>query len=377
MSNYTQTTNFATKDALASGNPLKIVKGTEINTEFANIATAVATKSDLASPTFTGTVTIPTLAVTGTSTLTGVATFTSQPILSSLTASKVVFTDASKGLVSTGSLGADQGGTGVVNNAAMTVTGSGNFAYTRTLTAATNVTFPITGTLATLAGTETFTNKTLGAGTASVPALLLTSGTNLTSATAGAIEYDGKVIYATPLSTQRGIIPTQQYYRLNAVRLVASTASAVSIFGVGATLSASTVYEFEMVVALSKTDGSTAHTMAFSFGGTATINNIAYEVLLNNSGTSFVQFSSGNGANGFIQTASATQVVGSTGASLPQYNNLLFKGTVSINAGGTFIPQYTCSSAPGGSGYTTAIGSYIKINPISESGAATNVGTWA
>jgi hypothetical protein len=58
-------------------------------------------------------------------------------------------------------LPAASGGTGVANNAAMTVTGSGNFAYTRTLTAATNVTFPTTGTLATLAGTETFTNKTL------------------------------------------------------------------------------------------------------------------------------------------------------------------------------------------------------------------------
>lgn len=60
MSNYTQSTNFATKDALTSGNPLKIVKGTEINTEFANIAIAVATKADLASPTFTGTPTLPT-----------------------------------------------------------------------------------------------------------------------------------------------------------------------------------------------------------------------------------------------------------------------------------------------------------------------------
>jgi hypothetical protein len=163
MSNYTQTTNFATKDALASGNPLKVVKGTEINTEFANIATAVATKADSASPTFTGTVTIPTLAVTG------VATLTSQPILSSLTASKPVFTDASKGLVSTGTLGADQGGTGVANNVAMTVTGSGNFAYTRTLTGTTNVTLPITGTLATLAGTETFTNKTLTSPTLTTP----------------------------------------------------------------------------------------------------------------------------------------------------------------------------------------------------------------
>jgi hypothetical protein len=53
------------------------------------------------------------------------------------------------------------GGTGVNNNASATVTSSGNFAYTRTLTAATNVTFPTTGTLATLAGSETFTNKTL------------------------------------------------------------------------------------------------------------------------------------------------------------------------------------------------------------------------
>ena len=61
----------------------------------------------------------------------------------------------------TGILGAANGGSGVANNAAMTVTGSGNFAYTRTLTGTTNVTLPTTGTLTTLAGSETFTNKTL------------------------------------------------------------------------------------------------------------------------------------------------------------------------------------------------------------------------
>ena len=60
-----------------------------------------------------------------------------------------------------GTLAPANGGTGVSNNAAMTVTGSGNFAYTRTLTGATNVTFPTTGTLSTLAGSETLTNKTL------------------------------------------------------------------------------------------------------------------------------------------------------------------------------------------------------------------------
>jgi hypothetical protein len=64
MSDYTKSTNFATKDALSSGNALKIVKGTEIDTEFNNIATAIATKADLTSPTFTGTVVIPTATIT-------------------------------------------------------------------------------------------------------------------------------------------------------------------------------------------------------------------------------------------------------------------------------------------------------------------------
>jgi len=51
---------------LPSGDAGKIIQGTEFNTEFDNIATAVATKADLASPTFTGTVTIPNLTFTGT-----------------------------------------------------------------------------------------------------------------------------------------------------------------------------------------------------------------------------------------------------------------------------------------------------------------------
>jgi len=46
MSNYTKTVNFAAKDALTTGDANKVVKGTEIDTEFNNIATAVATKID-------------------------------------------------------------------------------------------------------------------------------------------------------------------------------------------------------------------------------------------------------------------------------------------------------------------------------------------
>ena len=40
---YTKTVNFSVKDTLASGDPNKIIKGAEINTEFNNIETAIST----------------------------------------------------------------------------------------------------------------------------------------------------------------------------------------------------------------------------------------------------------------------------------------------------------------------------------------------
>lgn len=60
MANYTKSTNFAVKDGLPSGDPLKVVKGTEIDTEFNNIATAVTSKADISGPTFLGTPFAPT-----------------------------------------------------------------------------------------------------------------------------------------------------------------------------------------------------------------------------------------------------------------------------------------------------------------------------
>lgn len=66
MSNYTKTTNFAVKDGLVSGNPLKIIKGTEIDTEFNNIASAVASKPDANNGTHTGTTTIANISLSGT-----------------------------------------------------------------------------------------------------------------------------------------------------------------------------------------------------------------------------------------------------------------------------------------------------------------------
>jgi hypothetical protein len=189
--------------------------------------------------------------------------------------------------------------------------------------------------------------------------LVLTSDTLSSPAAAGQIEYSSPIFAATPVGTQRGIVPTQQYYRLDSAYAGSNVNTAQSIFGVGVTLSSSTVYEFEMVIALSKSAGTTSHTVGIGFGGTASINNIGYRLNIQNpSGTSFVVVATAD-YQMFIQTASNTTVTGAQ-----------------ASAGGTFIPQYTLSAAPGGA-YSTAAGSFIRIAPIGASGSAINVGTWA
>lgn len=86
MTDYVKSTNFASKDSLAIGNPLKIVKGTEIDTEFNNIATAVATKADLNSPSFIGTPQAPTPAAGNSTTLLATTAFVANAITAATTA---------------------------------------------------------------------------------------------------------------------------------------------------------------------------------------------------------------------------------------------------------------------------------------------------
>jgi|DEB0MinimDraft_10_1074344.scaffolds.fasta_scaffold13676_2 hypothetical protein len=81
MSSYTKSTDFASKDALLTGNPLKVVKGTEIDDELNAIQTAINSKADSNSPALTGTPTTPTAAASTDTTQVASTAFVQDAIL--------------------------------------------------------------------------------------------------------------------------------------------------------------------------------------------------------------------------------------------------------------------------------------------------------
>lgn len=221
------------------------------------------------------------------------------------------------------------------------------------------------------------TPVSLPAGTTSSAPLTLQSGTNLTTATAGSVEYDGKAIYTTP--SGRGVSPSMMFYRLNSNYVGSNATGAQSLFGVGVTLAASTVYAFEGHFQLQKSAGTTSHNVSLLMGGTATVNNIniaATTQRVNTANTADVGSATLVAVLGFSTVFNSaltfTNAVTASAATLM----VIMRGTVSVNAGGTFIPQYQLSAAPGGA-YSTLAGSAFYIWPIGTAGSNVSVGPWA
>lgn len=118
------------------------------------------------------------------------------------------------------------------------------------------------------------------------------------------------------------------------------------------------------------TTGTTSHTLATLFGGTATLTSIGYQVQASNAATEVL------GAVSVIWSSVATATVVSSALASATHHSILLTGIVRVNAGGTFIPQYQWSSAPGVAGVTLA-NSHLMLIPFGSKTATTAGGVWS
>lgn len=169
-------------------------------------------------------------------------------------------------------------------------------------------------------------------------------------------------------------LPGEMVYRLNADYTAATSTAAQSALGAGVTVVASTVYQFEALYAITKTGGAVG-IMSTLFGGTATVNNIGYVVMRYYDTTSLTVANTPPASYNYSSVATAFTTMTSSAATAT-YHILQLRGTVSVNVGGTFIPQIQTSTGAAGTLLVKA-GSFFKISPLGASGANTSIGTWA
>lgn len=213
----------------------------------------------------------------------------------------------------------------------------------------------------------------IAAGSATVAPIKLhsSSGTVLTTATAGAIEYDGTCFYNTMATNNRGLMPSEQWVILTSNNTLTSQTAAQPIFDGGGAPPAGSItlpvgtYEFQCVfnlTGMSATSGS----FGFSLGGTATFTQ-GWQALAAK-GTA-VSLATANPStlswHAAASTAIATAGVGTVGEAF-------IRGIIRITVTGTIIPQVSLGVAAAA---VVQANSYCKFKALG-SPTVVGIGNW-
>jgi hypothetical protein len=213
------------------------------------------------------------------------------------------------------------------------------------------------------------------AGTATVPPLDFVSGTLNTTAVAGAVEYDGVVLYGTPQASNRGVLDTTHFMVLAADYTANDSSSAQKVFNIGTssagaiTLPASTAYFMEAVYYITRGVGSNSHTLSTLFAVSSALTGITYTADTTSTASNIL-----GAVSRIYATGVGATVVTAASTTSNENITVVIRGIVRTNTATTFTPQIQYSSAPGGAP-TVLTNSYIRLTPIGTNGV-TFVGNW-
>ena len=201
--------------------------------------------------------------------------------------------------------------------------------------------------------------------------LKFASGTNLATAQAGAVEFDGSAYYSSIAASTRGVVPSEQIVVLNSAYTLTSQTAAQKLFNASTNGSVTLpigTYEFECrfsLTSLSATSGSFGFAMV---AGTAVIGSqgwLAYAAKPTALATT------GNASTTYNTAANTTLVTGNTSTT----GQAFIKGIIKITTAGTVTPSVSLGVAAAA---VVGINSYFKITPISGTSAANIVvGNWS
>jgi len=213
----------------------------------------------------------------------------------------------------------------------------------------------------TVAANDITLGKTLkprtGTSTANTAPLQFTSGVNLTTAVAGAVEYDGTFLYSTPTTTSgRGQIPSLQTFRLAAAG--GNITTIANFFGATSSinLAASSVYSIEAMAYFLR---NTAGTVTWTLTASSAPNVISgvYQ------GSPVTGIAAGTPITGYAGSRAATTAAFPATASIANnvYMVFAFRIQVFTNLATTFALQATVGTG----NITPQAGSFYTVNQIS------------
>jgi len=211
-------------------------------------------------------------------------------------------------------------------------------------------------------------------GTTTVAPIQFTTGTNLTTQTAGCLEYNGNAFFATQnASTGRGMVLAPTIIRIASTLTKGANNTLESLFDAAndtLSLTNDTLHWFRGVLLLNKASSGSTNTLNIAFTFSQTVQSITYqyETYTTAATTTIVQRAN--------VTSGASNAIDTSGTGSASYYVKL-EGWFRTNAvtGGTLIPQFTQTA--GNVQPSVSADSWLMVQPMASGNPTLLAGGWA